>query len=118
MNYGETTWTGASGTIYKMKTFSLDTEVRPDIEGNYIFGERYKDPQGRIFVRPIYIGEGILKNRIEFRIQEGRVQQKGCNCFCAMINDNEASRKFIEDDLLAAYPQAYAPVGCNKKIGG
>ena len=69
-------------------------------------------------IAPIYIGEGVLKDRIAFRINGGRVQKKGCNCFCALANEDEASRKFIEDDLLAACPQSYEPIGCNIRIGG
>lgn len=118
MSLGNFTWKGRSGRVYEMEAFSLDTVVKPDICGNYIFGRLYTDEKARKYIAPIYIGEGILKDRIEFRINEGRVQKKGCNCFCGMINEDEKSRKEIEDDILAAYPQAYEPVGCNIKIGG
>jgi hypothetical protein len=33
-------------------------------------------------------------------------------------NSVEADRLAEEQDLLAGYPQAYAPTGCNEKIGG
>lgn len=119
MEYGSFTWIGASGRKYKMEAYSLDIDVNPDVCGNYIFGELYHDDTDNLDkIRAIYIGEGKLNDRICFRINEGRVQQKGCNCFCAMVNENEKSRKEIEDDLLAANPNAYEPEGCNIKIGG
>lgn len=118
MKIGNFNWTGASGQIYNMDAYSLDTLVNPDICGNYIFGELYSNESGEQFIRPIYIGEGILRDRINYRINEGRVQRKGCNCFCAMINENEEGRKAIEDDLLAACPQSYEPTGCNIRTGG
>ena len=117
-SFGNFQWKGASGAVYEMAAFGLDVNVKPDIEGNYVFGELYDDSTGALKIRAIYIGEGILKDRIEFRIREGRVQKKGCNCVCMMINTDEKSRKQIEDDLLAANPNAYEPDGCNIKIGG
>lgn len=117
MNLGNFIWKGASGQTYKMDAYSLDTKVNDGICGNYIFGELYYE-NGMAKIRAIYIGEGVLKDRIEYRIDEGRVQKKGCNCFCAMINEDEKSRKAIESDLLAANPCAYVPNGCNIKTGG
>lgn len=118
MNYGIFSWRGASGQLYEMAAYSLDAKVINDkICGNYIFGELYYEG-GVAKIRAIYIGEGVLKDRIEYRINEGRVQEKGCNCFCAMINEDEKSRKAIESDLLAANENAYEPIGCNIKIGG
>lgn len=118
MNLGPFDWKGASGETYTMDAYTLDTEVNPEVCGNYIFGRLYKDEKGQQHIAPIYIGEGVLKDRISFRINEGRVQAKGCNCFCAIVTEDEARRKFIEEDLLAACPQAYEPVGCNIRIGG
>lgn len=118
MEYGKYIWVGASGKRYTMEAFSLETEVRPEINGNYIFGELYKNSDGTPKIRAIYIGEGNLRDRIRYRIEEGRVQKKGCNCFCAMINEDEQSRKAIESDLLAANENAYEPIGCNIRIGG
>lgn len=118
MKIGSFIWTGASGARYEMDAFDLNTSVNPTIQGNYIFGKLYVNESGQQKIKAIYIGEGILKDRIEFRINEGRVQSKGCNCFCAMINNDEKRRKQIEDDLLASNPDAYEPIGCNIKIGG
>lgn len=118
MEYGTFTWTGASGRKYTMEAYSLDTRVNPDVYGNYIFGELYRDTDNFYKIKAIYIGEGNLNDRICFRINEGRIQRKGCNCFCAMVNEDEKSRKEIEDDLLAANPNAYEPEGCNIRTGG
>ncbi len=118
MELGDFDWIGASGRKYQMKACSLDTLVKPNICGNYIFGEMYRDTDGLNKIRAIYIGEGILKERIEYRINEGRVQRKGCNCFCAMVNEDEKRRKEIEEDLLAANPNSYEPNGCNIRYGG
>lgn len=115
MKLGKFKWTGASGKVYRMEAFSLDTVVKPGISGNYVFGELNEDGTK---IRAIYIGEGNLQDRINFRIREGRVQEKGCNCFCAMINEDEDSRKEIEDDLLASNPNSNEPIGCNIKPGG
>lgn len=118
MDYGTFIWIGASGKAYEMNAWSLDVSITPGICGNYIFGEMYRNEDGRLKIKAIYIGEGNLKDRIDFRINEGRVQRKGCNCFCAMVNENEESRKAIEEDLLAANPDSYEPIGCNIRIGG
>ncbi|WP_125910908.1 hypothetical protein [Bacteroides timonensis] len=114
INYGIYTWTGGSGKKYEFETYSLDAEFVPGIEGNYIFAK----PIGDGKIRAVYIGEGVLKDRIEFRINEGRVQPKGCDRVCVMVNPDAANRKFIEEDLLSSNTNAYAPLGCNIKVGG
>lgn len=113
-NYGISTWTGASGKKYEFETYSLDTKFKENVEGNYIFAKPGSD--NRIYA--VYIGEGILKDRIEYRLQDGQVQKKGCDRVCVMLNDNEQERKRIETDLLASNINAYEPLGCNIKIGG
>ncbi len=112
---GTSNWVGKSGEKYTFDTYTLDTVFNGGIESNYIFAKPAKDQN---VIYPIYIGEGILKDRIEYRINEGRVQQKGCDRVCIMRNNSERSRKFIEGDLLAAFPSAYEPLGCNIKKGG
>lgn len=112
---GISTWTGESGKKYEFADYDLDTVFNENVEGNYIFAKLGVNP-GRITA--IYIGEGMLKDRIEFRLNEGRVQCKGCDRVCVMQNGNKISRKFIEDDLLASNPDAYEPKGCNIRIGG
>lgn len=114
VNYGISIWTGKSGEKYEFEMYSLDTVFKEEIEGNYIFAKPGNN--GRIYA--VYIGEGILKDRIEFRIDEARVQEKGCDRVCVMVNADKENRKYIEEDLLASNTDAYEPIGCNVKIGG
>ena len=112
---GTSTWTGESGKKYEFVDFDLDTVFNENVEGNYIFARPSINPMR---LTAIYIGEGILKNRIGFRLNEGRVQSKGCDRVCVMRNSDEDSRKQIEDDLLASNPDVYEPKGCNIRVGG
>jgi hypothetical protein len=111
-------WEGRSGFWYTFTDYTLDTDFKEGIEGIYIFSKMTKTTDGnRLFV-PLYIGEGILRDRIKFRLDEGEVQKKGCNCVSVRIEDAQKERKWVEQDLLAENPIAYAPTGCNKKEGG
>lgn len=115
MKIGTYTWTGASGIKYEMDAYTLDTKFKDGIEGNYIFAKP-RDNGGHIDA--VYIGEGKLKDRIEFRINDGCVLRKGADRVCVRVESDEQTRKAIEDDLLEANTCAYAPTGCNIKIGG
>ena len=109
------TWTGASGQEYEMDAYTLDTKFKDGIEGNYIFAK----PRGNgEHIDAVYIGEGKLKDRIEFRINDGCVLRKGADRVCVRVEGDEQIRKAIEDDLLEANTYAYVPTGCNIKIGG
>lgn len=112
---GESTWIGASGKKYTFTDHSLDTVFDENIKGNYIFAKPSNIPNR---LTAVYIGEGELKDRIEFRINEMEVLSKGCDRVCVMVNANERYRKEIESDLLASNTAAYAPTGCNIKKGG
>jgi hypothetical protein len=112
---GESTWTGASGKKYGFVDYTLNTVFTDEIEGNYVFAKPGA-VQNRI--KAVYIGEGVLKDRIEFRIHQKEILDKQCDRVCVMINRDESLRKEIETDLLAANPDAYAPIGCNIKPGG
>jgi hypothetical protein len=63
-------------------------------------------------------GEGVIRDRTEFRISEGKIQSKGCNCVSVRELNNGEDSKQIEEDLLAANTEAYEPEGCNIKKGG
>lgn len=115
MKIGTYTWTGASGQKYEMDAYTLDTKFKDGIEGNYIFAK----PRGNGgYIDAVYIGEGKLKDRIEFRINDGCVLRKGADRVCVRLESDEQTRKAIEDDLLEANTCAYTPTGCNIKIGG
>lgn len=112
---GTYTWTGVSGRKYVMDAYTLDTQFIEGIEGNYVFA---KPGNNEGHIDAVYIGEGKLKDRIEFRINDGCVLRKGADRVCVRVEGNEQIRKSIEDDLLEANTCAYAPIGCNVKIGG
>jgi hypothetical protein len=111
------TWNGKSGKVYKFFDYTLDTLFRSDAKGNYIFSRREKGREGDILYA-IYIGEGVIRERTEFRINEGKIQSKGCNCVSVRELNNGEDSKQIEEDLLAANTEAYEPEGCNIKKGG
>ena len=114
---GKSSWIGKSGNVYEFYDYTLDTVFVKDIVGNYIFSKNIIDG-GREKLYPIYIGEGVIKDRIEFRINEGKVLEKGCDYVSVRLLEKEENSKQIEEDLLAAYPTAYDPIGCNLKKGG
>jgi hypothetical protein len=109
---GKSTWIGKSGIVYDFIDYKLDT-IFNDIQGNYIFSRREEN-----ILCPVYIGEGMIKERIAFRINEGKIQEKGCDCVSVRLLDKGDDSKQIEEDLLAAYPSSYEPNGCNIKQGG
>jgi hypothetical protein len=68
--------------------------------------------------QPVYFGEGDLKERLNAAKKDGCVIRKGATHIHEHLNANAASRKAEESDLLANFPVAYAPIGCNVKPGG
>jgi hypothetical protein len=110
-------WKGESGVVYEFADYTLDTVFNDNKTGNYIFSRRCKEGDKEVLY-PVYIGEGIIKERIPFRINEGRVQKKGCNCISVRFLNEKDDSKQIEEDLLAAYSSSYEPNGCNIKQGG
>jgi len=68
---------------------------------------------------PIYFGEGDLSVRsTKSHHQITCINSKGATHVHMHLNAAETARKAEEKDLLAAYPQAYSPTGCNVKLGG
>jgi len=114
---GKSKWIGVSGREYIFDDYTLDTVFAKDIIGNYIFCRTiFKNGKDEIYA--IYIGEGIIKDRIEFRIKDGKVLEKECDHVSVRILGKGESGKWIEEDLLAVYFTAYEPIGCNIKTGG
>lgn len=66
----------------------------------------------------MYIGEGDLKERTEYRINEGCVIKKGATHIHAHLNSDNSDRLNEEDDLLKNHPESYTPTGCNERKGG
>jgi hypothetical protein len=114
---GNSTWAGKSGIIYDFVDYDLNISFEDDAKGNYIFSKEIMR-EGKLSLTPVYIGEGVIRERIEYRINEGRIQMKGCSCVSIRrLNKGEDSKQ-IEEDLLAAHPSSYEPTGCNIKQGG
>jgi hypothetical protein len=107
-------WVGVSGTLYTYYYHPLPTGFTPNQDGNYIYA---KVVNGRW--QPIYIGEGDLSARCGDQHHQARsIASKGATYFHEHLNAYAANRRAEESDLLANYPQAYTPIGCNQKIGG
>ena len=107
------TWTGKSGQSYTFHIWPWPASLNSNQDGNYIFckveGDKWK---------PIYIGQGDLKDRSENHHQQKCLKQKGAKHFHCHLKGNEQDRKNEEGDLLNNYTEAYAPTGCNEKVGG
>lgn len=107
-------WIGASGNAYTYFIHNLSNFPTFAADGNYIYA--YQTGDGWV---PIYIGQGDLADRI------GPSHHKW-NCIISKRathvhthrNGLESSRLSEESDLLAAWPVAYAPAGCNEVRGG
>jgi hypothetical protein len=68
---------------------------------------------------PIYIGEGRLADRCcDSHHKAKAIAAKGATHVHAHLNQTLGPRLWEERDLLANFPQAYAPTGCNEKVGG
>jgi hypothetical protein len=106
-------WIGKSGNSYTYNVFSIDINFNPNQNGNYIFCKKING-----IWTPLYIGEGDLKERVEFRRNEGCVTQKGATHIHAHLNSGNRARLDEEDDLLNKHPESYKPTGCNERKGG
>lgn len=108
-------WKGASETDYTYYIHPRHPELAPDQPGNYIYSKLNSENKWV----PIYIGQGDLSVRAttdHHRIE--CIDSKGATHIHLHLNANKADRLAEEQDLLARYTNAYAPAGCNRKIGG
>lgn len=106
-------WRGASGQEYTFTVFALPVAFNGDVAGNYIFSRL--SAAGWV---PIYIGQGDLSQRANYHHQAHCIRSKGATHFHCHSSGIESMRLFEERDLLANYPQAYQPTGCNERTGG
>ena len=107
-------WHGASGTSYTYYVYTRHPSIADGTLGNYIYAKVVNG-----YWVPIYIGQGDLSNRAtrdHHRIQ--CIDSKGATHVLMHTSSREADRLAEERDLLANYPQAYVPQGCNVKPGG
>ena len=107
-------WVGASGTEYTYTVHSISDTFSGLPAGNYVFARVDGDTW-----TPIYFGQGQLADRCgPGHHRWDCALAKGATHIHVHLNGREADRLAEEDDLLAAYPQAYEPVGCNVRAGG
>lgn len=106
-------WQGASGKNYEYEVYPLGTPFS-NVDGNYIYAKT-----SQFFWLPVYIGQGDLSVRISTAHHQSQcVAQKQATHIHVHANPNRQDRIDEEQDILAAFPLAYAPTGCNEKIGG
>jgi hypothetical protein len=114
-DHPECVWTGGSGKRYTYYVWPRQPEVASDQTGNYIYAKKNAKNQWV----PIYIGEGDLSVRCTSNHHQHEcIDLKGATAVHMHKNADDAARWSEESDLLAAYPSAYAPTGCNIKSGG
>lgn len=107
-------WIGASATKYTYHIHSLPVTFNPNQDGNYIYAKIVNNQWC-----PIYIGEGDLRDRVsDNHHQADNIARKKATHVHVHLNANVKARTIEESDLLANFPQAYAPNGCNEKLGG
>ena len=112
---GTAIWSGASGKQYTYWVYVPPTGLSAGQDGNYIYAKLVNANWV-----PIYIGQGDLRDRanIDNHHQSQCLKSKGATHVHAHTNPLEAERLAEEQDLLAGYPDAYQPTGCNEKAGG
>ena len=108
-------WTGVSGTQYTYYIWPRHPDIGADQLGNYI----YAKPNSQNQWVPVYIGQGDLSVRATSdHHRTSCIDSKGATAVHVHLNPKEVDRLNEERDLLANYPQAYTPTGCNVKKGG
>lgn len=106
-------WQGKSGTVYEYLIGPIGFSFDKNIVGNYIFCKKVNSVW-----KPIYIGQGNLLERTKDPEHLECSKLKGATHIHVRRNPLEKDRLMEEDDLLESHPEAYDPVGCNKKKGG
>lgn len=109
-NPSEVTWTGETGTTYRYFVYEMPFNPSANQDGNYIFTKLVNNRW-----RPIYFGQGDLKDRYDAAIKERCVTQKGATHYHVHLNGNATDRRAEEKDLIAGYPNCRKPVGCNER---
>ena len=113
MGDSETQWQGGSGNPYTFDVYILPWEPKASQNGNYIFA----NVVGNVW-HAVYVGQGDLRERYDEHMRNGCVTGNGATHYHCHLNRDEQSRLREEDDLLEGHPEAYAPTGCNRKLGG
>jgi hypothetical protein len=113
MTEPELHWTGASGKKYGYWSNELPYSCKPNQNGNYIFAKLVNNVW-----EPVYIGQGDINDRVNDETHYNCAVAKGATHVHVHTRSTEKDRIAEEQDLLAGHPIAYAPVGCNEKVGG
>lgn len=113
MSVRNSLWRGVSGTRYIFWAYKLPATLSAGQNGNYIFARMF---HGKWI--PIFIGQGDVGRELDDHPRSDCIRSKGATHFHAHKNPDERSRLAELSDLLAAYPQAYEPNGCNARTGG
>lgn len=106
-------WPGVSGSVYTYHVYDINFVLNAGQDGNYIFAKLVNGSWS-----PVYIGQGDLQSRRQAHLNDGCVTQKGATHFHCHLNGSEIKRLAEERDILANFPSAYRPTGCNVKPGG
>ena len=108
-------WQGASGATYGYYIYDIQQTFEDKQDGNYIYAKADRNHRWQ----PIYIGQGDLGQRVgSGHHKAASIRSKGATHVHVHLQANEPARLSEERDLLARFAQAYAPEGCNEKLGG
>ncbi|MBL1215809.1 MAG: hypothetical protein HND52_20745 [Ignavibacteriae bacterium] len=113
MNEESQDWQGLSGNNYRFKIFPFNVVFSPNQDGNYIFAKLTETGW-----EAVYIGQGDLRERVNYHKSELCVLHNGATHIHAHSNKSEVLRRREETDLLFKHLEAYEPSGCNKRTGG
>ena len=113
MSQEKVIWTGQSGKDYSYSVFDVDTAFNPNQNGNYIFAKKINNVW-----YAIYVGEGDIQTRTRDKEHRDCAIKKDASHIHCHLNNDATERKKEESDILGFNNEAYAPSGCNKKIGG
>ena len=113
MHEGTCVRIGASRAQYTYYIFAIPANFNANQNGNYIYTKIVTNAW-----QPIYIGEGDLREREQNHHKASCIALRGATHIHAHLNAKKADRTSEESDLLGRYTQAYAPTGCNERIGG
>ena len=104
-------WLGASGKNHENDIKPIDFEFDKNQFGNFIFCRETSKGW-----KVIYVGEGDLKIRTKFRINESSVIKKGATHIHFRLIENEDNRNEEKRDILACQSTKYDLEGYNLEI--
>ncbi len=104
-------WIGKSGTQYEHFVYDLDSAV-PNRLGTYVYA---KQNESEIWA-PVFMGHGSLSQRCPDPELLGRIRAKGATHVHLRLNAMEQDGAAELEDMLANYPNAFVPHGCNVKL--